>query len=73
MQLAADAREALAWVPTSHLMALIANVNRDTKKRASPFQPWDFWHPPGVERPRSGEALTGDVLRLIGPVIAGSK
>lgn len=31
-----------AWQQTGMVAATIANVNRDPKKRASPFQPEDF-------------------------------
>lgn len=71
MQTAADAREGMHWGPVSHLMALIANIKRDPKRKATPYQPWDFWHPRGVKKPPSGMRLTPDALRAIGPAIAG--
>ena len=30
------------WARTSSMMALIANVNRDTRKRPQPFRPEEF-------------------------------
>jgi hypothetical protein len=33
-----------AWHHTAQVLCLIANVNRDSKKRRSPFKPWEF-HP----------------------------
>ena len=32
----------MRWSHTSAVLALIANVNRDAKKRPRPFQPSDF-------------------------------
>lgn len=71
MQLAADAREELAWRPASHVMALIAEVNRDPKQRSRPYLPYDFWHLPAERRPKGGGTLTPDTLRALGPAIAG--
>lgn len=33
------------WIRLSHLEALIANVNRDLKKKATAFEPIDFYKP----------------------------
>ncbi len=38
----AEARVQSQWARTSSLMALIANCNRDPKKRKKPFVPADF-------------------------------
>jgi hypothetical protein len=38
----AQARRSEAWEHTSWLLAMIANANRDTKKRPTPFRPSDF-------------------------------
>jgi hypothetical protein len=40
-------------------MALICNVNRDSKSRA--VTGWQVWHRPGAKRPQS-KALTVDFL-----------
>ena len=37
-----DARRQEDWAHTAWLAAMIANANRDTKKRPRPFQPRDF-------------------------------
>lgn len=73
MQIAADAREELQWRPISHLMALIANIKRDPKRRGTPWQPWEFWHQRGESRPASGNRLTAAALRAIGPAITGGR
>ena len=39
-----NARQSEKWNHTASLMALIANINRNTKKRRRPFQPKEF-HP----------------------------
>jgi len=38
----AEARDRQLWAHTSSLLALVANVNRDVKKRPRPFKPADF-------------------------------
>lgn len=38
------------WNHTSHLLALIANCNRDPKTRRQPFEPAEF--NPYAERPK---------------------
>ncbi|MFQ5733189.1 MAG: hypothetical protein ACE5KM_14710 [Planctomycetaceae bacterium] len=40
----ADEREWQAWHHTAQLSAMIANANRDVKKKAKPFLPAEF-HP----------------------------
>jgi len=37
------------WMQTGMITAMIANVNRDAKKRSEPFQPTDFI--PGYRKP----------------------
>lgn len=44
----ARARDASEWARTAAAMALLANVNRDSKRRRKPFEPDDF--NPCVER-----------------------
>jgi hypothetical protein len=43
----AEARSGAAWDTTSSLMALLANVHRDAKRRSEPYKPSDF-HPHAV-------------------------
>lgn len=38
----AEGREEREWARTSALLALVANVNRDTKKRPKPYTPDEF-------------------------------
>ena len=49
-----EARRQDAWQHTSWLAALIANVNRDSKRKPSPFVPDDF--NPMVSRDRKAGA-----------------
>jgi hypothetical protein len=56
---AVDARQRAAWNHTAAMMALVANCNRDPKRRPRPFEPRDF-HPMVDVRRRSprGQVLT---------------
>lgn len=72
MQLAAEGKEEGSWRRLSHLLALIANVNRDAKRKPTPYTGWDFWHLPG-ERRQGAQPLTPEVLRAIGPAIANKE
>lgn len=45
----AHGRRREQWNHTAALMAMIAEVNRDAKKRPQPYQPADF-HPMGGKR-----------------------
>jgi len=44
--IAADARRSHEFDAAAHVMCLIANVNRDTKHRRTPYAPAEFhpWH-----------------------------
>jgi len=46
------------WSHTSAMMALIANVNRDAKKRPRPYQPSDF------DPHTTGKNEKQDVIRI---------
>jgi len=37
-----DGKNEFEWSQTSSIMCLMANINRDTKKRSKPFTPDDF-------------------------------
>ena len=37
-----EGRSRAAWAHTSAVLAMLAEVNRDRKKKASPFRPGDF-------------------------------
>ncbi len=52
----AEARQRAAWGRTASLMALIAEVNRDRKRRGRPFRPADF----DPYAPPARVALTAD-------------
>lgn len=43
-----------AWSRTAHIVAMIANVNRNAKRRPSPFEPDDF-NPFAASRKRQRE------------------
>lgn len=52
-----------AWERTAALMAMIANVNRDPKKKSTPYTPQDFFKRPGAKSLPRGVPLTGDAFR----------
>lgn len=54
----ADATRREAWQHTAWLSAMIANANRDPKKKPSPFQPDDF--NPLAKRDRKAGAVIVD-------------
>jgi hypothetical protein len=57
-----DARRKEQWSHTSALMALVANVNRNPRKRSRPYSPIDFH--PLVERIPTKQCKVGiHVLR----------
>jgi hypothetical protein len=47
----AESRRNEAWSHTANLMALVANVNRNPRKRARPYSPLEFH--PFLERKRT--------------------
>lgn len=53
----ARGRRRQAWDHTAGLMALMANLNRDPKRRPQPYQPDDF-HPLIAKRKTTGVKLT---------------
>ena len=54
----ADAARREAWQHTAWLSAMIANANRDSKKKPSPFQPDDF--NPMAARDKKADAIVVD-------------
>ncbi len=50
-----------SWNHTSVVLALLANVHRDPRRRSDPFMPAEF-HP--YERPRAAEQLKADITLL---------
>jgi hypothetical protein len=58
-------KEFAEWERLSALLCLLANVNRDPKKRRRPFSPHDFFRRPGTKAPRRGTALTGESFRAM--------
>ena len=58
-------REYAEWERLSSLLCLIANVNRDPKKRRQPFTPHDFFRRPGAKTQPRGTPLTGDMFRAM--------
>ncbi|MEZ6097172.1 MAG: hypothetical protein R3C03_23610 [Pirellulaceae bacterium] len=53
----ADARRNEAWSHTANLMALVANVNRNPRRRSRPYSPIDFH--PLVERKPPADTKVG--------------
>ncbi len=39
-----EARQRDQWQHTAQVLCLVANCNRDEKRRSSPYEPWEF-HP----------------------------
>ena len=52
----AEGRGRAEWGRTASMMALVANVNRDPRKRRKPFQPDDFI-PPAYKARREKPAV----------------
>ena len=59
----AEAARREAWEHTSSLMALVANANRDPKRKPTPFKPADF--NPYALRRSSGLPLTADTIGVL--------
>ena len=57
----AEGRTRESWNHTSVVLALLANVHRDPRRRSDPFMPAEF-HP--YERPRAAEPLKADITLL---------
>jgi hypothetical protein len=55
-------KEYAEWDRLAALLCLIANVNRDPKKRTRPYTPHDFFRRPGTKAVR-GTALTASAFR----------
>lgn len=58
-------KEYAEWERLSALLCLVANANRDPKKRPRPFTPHDFFRRPGAKQMQRGAALTGESLRAL--------
>jgi len=65
----ADGRCREEWAHTSTVMALLANINRDPKKKSSPFKPADFDPYVHLDRKAAGrtfdDRLPGSIDTLI--------
>ena len=62
-----------SWDHTSCLLAMLANANRDRKKRARPFEPADF-HPMMRARRSRGVPITPENIGLLKQVfVRGGK
>ena len=60
----AEGASRLAWAQTSAVVAMIANSVRDTKKKASPFQPSEFDPWARQDRQRKPARVQGDIGML---------
>jgi hypothetical protein len=56
------------WERTAQIWAVIAETNRDHKRRARPFSPFDLFRRPGRRSTPRGIPLTGDALRAMKPL-----
>lgn len=52
------------WAHTAEILALLANIYRDRKRRSRPFTPADF-HPLLADTPPVDEKVDVDVLKTI--------
>ena len=59
-----DFRNRQEWSRTANIMALIANCNRDPKKRPAPYTPADFG-PYSKAPARAGILVTKDNIGLL--------
>ena len=65
----ADAKRRENWSHTSHIMSLMANVNRDVKKRRRPYAARDF--SPFANRPEAKTPKTS--IRLLKEVFVDER
>jgi hypothetical protein len=68
--LAVDGRQRHDWAIASAQMALLANCNRDPKRKPAPFKPADF--DPMIERPEP-PALNRENIRLLKAALGKGK
>jgi len=61
--------ETATWNHTTHIMALIANIHRDSKKQSKPFSPSDFLPVDQTKTPKKKvydkEMFFGEMKRLV--------
>ncbi len=60
----AEGEQMLQWGQTSSVLAMLANTNRDAKKKPSPFRPEEFNPWAGRERKRKRAAVKGGIEML---------
>ena len=55
------------WLHTSHILEMLANVNRDPKRRRKPYS-WKDFHPMFIrkEKSQSGRVSISDVMCAVG-------
>jgi len=68
----ANAKSEAAWAHTSSILAMIANVNRNPKKRAKPFTPMDF-SPYKRKMANPNIPLTADAVSSLKGLVGGRK
>ena len=61
----AEGRCEQAWAHTSSILAMIAEVNRDRKKRSRPFRPADFNPYAAESKAASGIPITPANIELL--------
>jgi len=63
-----------SWQQTAFLCSLIANTNRDPKKKSSPFEPKDF-NPipvPGEEGPKQKKQQTPEEMAHVAKMLCAA-
>ena len=62
----ADARAELEWTQTAEVLAMIANVNRDTKRKPTPYRSEQFNpYAKGHRRSGGGIPITAENIGLL--------
>jgi len=66
----AEARDKWQWNHTASVMALLAEIHRDHKKKPTPFQAADFH--PHMRRAKASEPLTRETFGMMKELFVGS-
>ncbi len=60
------------WNHTAALLAMMANVNRDRKKKPTPFKPADF-NPYAAGTKKMGAAITSENIGMLKEIFTDTK
>jgi len=78
----AEGRDRSLWIHTSSLLAMMANVNRDVKRRRCPYVPAEFDRYATEQeiaaqrvaaRQATGLAITPDTFEALKTLVAGNR